>query len=177
MKKLAVIRQDGGLACPFGLDIAIACRNAGESVDRMVPLDTLPKEKREKYAAANRKVYVYEKTDQRCLYADKIPEIHPYGIDTVNCDFDDTGEGERDSPLPSSKYYARIFNGLADSGWPTGGLHSYPLSVYYDNIEMQQLFSGLGTVMVAAKNVNNINKSAITIDPKLQKILEKIFGG
>ena len=134
MKKLSIIRTVNIRACPFGLPIAIACHNAGESVKRMEPLESVPKEQRERYKKSNRRVYRHHKENLRCPYADKIVE----GKDIVNCDFGDTGEGINDFPLRPSPFYPRVFSGLGQSG-----MFSYPLSNYSDNSGAQQLFDGI----------------------------------
>lgn len=148
--KLAVIRQTGHRACPFGLPIAGACQHAGDSVYRMTPLDLVDKEDVEKYQNANKKVYLHHRTGQRCPFADKIVEEAPI----VHCDFQDGGEGLRDSPMRASPYYPRVFNGLANnSGGGVAGLIAYPLNSYWENMEAQQLFSSMLTMYANDRDV------------------------
>ena len=100
--KLAVIRDDNLRGCPFGLPITEACEYAGDSIHRMAPLQAVPEEeKKELLVKANMVVYTYHKTGKRCPYADKLLPKH----DKVDCDFGDTGQGQRSVPYRGSPLY------------------------------------------------------------------------
>ncbi len=147
IKKLAVIRNDGHRQCPFGLPIALSCKNAGDSVERMAPLDTVETEAREKFADANKKVYLHHATGERCIYADKIMD----STSMVHCDWGEGGQGLHDSPMRPSPYYTRVFNGLANNlGMGIPGMAAYPLHAYWENMEAQQLFSSMLTMYADA---------------------------
>jgi hypothetical protein len=150
IKKIAVIRQDSRLPCPFGLPIADACFNAGDSVERMAPLEFFDADEHEKYSNANRKIYLYHATGERCSFADKIVKA----ANVVHCDFQDGGEGLKDTPMRASPYYARVFNGLANNaGGGISGLVAYPLNSYWENMEAQQIFSSMLTMFASNNNV------------------------
>lgn len=156
LRKLSVIRQQGHVECPFGLPVADACKNVGDAIDRMAPLEYVDSEDRQKYADANKKVYLHHKTGERCPYADKIVE----GAPIVNCDFGDGGEGMRDAPMRPSPYYPRVFNGLANNaGGGIAGLVAHPLNSYWENMEAQQLFSSMLTMFASDEDVE-IKKGA-----------------
>jgi len=138
-KKFAIIRGNDLRECPFGLPITKACRYVGKSIHRMAPLDSAEtKEERKKIKSANKIVYVYHKTGDRCPYADKILESK----DKVDCDFGDTGEGFRSVPFRGSPLYPQTFSGIG-----LDGLHSYPLGFYADNAESRNLFFGLFSLL------------------------------
>ena len=173
IKKLAVIRQIHHRPCPFGLPIDDACRNIGDGIYRMAPLEQVDKDDVEKYSDANKKVYLHHRTGERCPFADKIVDGKPI----VHCDFQDGGEGLRDSPMSPSPYYPRIFNGLANNvGGGMPGLVSYPLSSYWENMEMQQLFTGMMT-MYASDDVQIKKEADVTTEDFYNKFFDKIRGG
>src|SRR5690606_29358546 len=72
LQKNAIIRGQGVRECPFGLPISMACKNAGDAVDRMTPLTDSNKEDWNRLRKINRRVYVFHQSGQRCVYADKI---------------------------------------------------------------------------------------------------------
>lgn len=133
--KLSFIRDDTHRQCPFGLgDIPTVCQNAGDSIERMAPTETAPqKEKQAQIKRANMIVYAHHKTGKRCPYADKVLPDH----NKVDCDFGDTGQGQRSAPYRGSPLYVQTFQGL------NAGLHSFPLGLYSDNSESRNAFFGL----------------------------------
>jgi len=139
--KEAIIRSPDGRKCPYGLEIAISCHNAGQSVDQMQVLDSLPAEKRDRCAASNRKVYRHHQNGERCVYADKIVE----GKDFVHCDLGEPGERISDTPMRPAPYYPRVFNGLGQSG-----LYSWQMGDYTDYSGSYQLFDSLFFAMYAS---------------------------
>lgn len=137
--KLAIIRGEEVRDCPFGLPITKACQNAGEAIHRMAPLSsTEDEEEQQKIIKANKMVYVYHKTGERCPYADKIMEVH----NKVDCDFADTGEGLQSTPFRGSPLYPSTFYGIG-----LDGLYGYPLGFYADNNESRNLFFGLFSLL------------------------------
>lgn len=123
MKKLAVIRTDSGIhRCPFGLGISRACKNAGDSVDKMVPLDKVEKADREFQTEHNIAVYMLY-GNGRCKYADQIAENGR----VVNCDFGDNAAGIGSVTIdnvPSTPAYIG-YAGLSV-------YHSYPFGEYWE---------------------------------------------
>lgn len=132
--KCAKIRGEGGKKCPFGLPIVDACENAGNSVDRMAPIDNLDGEDIKNISKANRLVYAYHKECRKCKYADKVLEKYK----KVDCDFGDTAEGQRTPAFRGSPLYPQTFTGVG-----LDGLYGYPLGFYADNNESRNLFFGL----------------------------------
>lgn len=151
--KTATIRGPGVRECPYGLPIAVACQNAGDSVKNMTELARVDKEKCEKQAKANKRVYLYNQTGQRCIYADKIAE----GKDRVHCDHSEAGAGISDSPMRPSPFYPRVFHGLGQYG-----LYSYPIYDYMDVQGAMDTFSGVYSVYAASGDVE-ISKTALPV--------------
>lgn len=166
-KKIAMIRTPGGNQCPFGLPISVACKNAGESVNRMQELAEAPEEQRERYQRANRKAYRHHQEGKRCIYADKIVE----GKDAVNCDYGDYGQGMRDHPIRPSPFYPRVFNGMAQTG-----LWIYPVGSYWDNSEAQQLFSGIFSIYASSGEINIQKHSSFEPDENLVRMYYEVEG-
>lgn len=138
-KKLAIIRGDDIRKCPFGLPIIGACKNAGKSVDRMAPLLYIKEEgKVDSTSRANNLVYAYHKDGTQCHYADKVLENH----DKVDCDFGDTGQGQKSNVFRGSPLYPHTFRGMGLSG-----LYGYPLGFYADNNESRNMFFGLFSLL------------------------------
>jgi hypothetical protein len=139
MRKRCWIRgEDKGKKCPFGLPIALACQHAGESVTHMCPLEALPGNKRERVALANRRVYMYHKNDQRCLYAVNVFDE----AKAVNCDFGDVAQGMGGPAFSGSALYTQTFSGVG-----LDGLYAFPMGYYADNNESRNLFQGLFSLL------------------------------
>lgn len=166
MKKCAWIRSDkdqGQGKCPFGLPITEACKHAGDAVTHMCPVKTVPEEKREPVEKANKRVYLYYKTDNRCIYAANVLEER--GV--VNCDFGDTAAGMHTPTFSGSPLYAQTFSGIG-----LDGLYAFPLGFYADNNESRNLFQGLFS-LVGNEAYDIIKESAVRTSP-VKEILEKI---
>ena len=110
MKRLAVIRGDKASKCPFGLSIIEACKNAGQAISNMQPIENAD----ESVEANNKVAYLTRKEDARCPFADQIMEHY----NTVNCSFGDQAAGLGSSYLPASPFYPRTMIG---DGWAPGG--------------------------------------------------------
>jgi hypothetical protein len=134
--KNAVIRGDDLRKCPFGLPVPSACKSAGDSVGRMAPIGE--GKNSEKLAKANRIIYAYYKKCTECPYADRVLESH----DKVDCDFGDTGEGQKSTPFVGSPLFPHTFHGIG-----LDGLYGYPLGFYADNNESRNLFFGLFSLL------------------------------
>jgi hypothetical protein len=141
MKKNCWIRGErNGKLCPFGLPIALACGNAGDSTAHMCPLEALPADRREAVTTANKRIYLYHKTGQRCLYAVNVME----DAQAVNCDFGDAGQGLGGAAFSGSPLYAQTFSGVG-----LDGLYAFPMGFYADNNESRNLFQGLFSLLGA----------------------------
>lgn len=137
MEKKCWIRSDkdqGDGSCPFGLPITEGCQHAGDSVANMCPLESISKEKREPIEKANKRVYLYYKTNGRCIYTANV--LTDRGV--VNCDFGDTAAGMSTPAFSGSPLYAQTFSGIG-----LDGLYAFPLGFYADNNESRNLFQGL----------------------------------
>ena len=142
MRKTCCIRGDRkAKRCPFGLPITLACHNAGESVTHMCQLEGLPEGNRERVALANRRVYLYHRTGQRCMYAVDVMDK----AEAVNCDFGDVGAGLGGVAFSGSPLYSQTFSGIG-----LDGLYAFPLGYYADNNESRNLFQGLFSLLGAA---------------------------
>lgn len=158
LRKKAWIRtdKDEKKKCPFGLPITLACRNAGDSVAHMCPLGAVPEEKRERTALANKRVYIHQKTGERCLYAKNIMKKQ----DAVNCNFSDVGEGLGGPALEGSPLYAQTFAGVG-----LDGLYAFPLGFYADNNSSRNLFQGLFSLL--GENILQIVKEAVSKEDEI----------
>lgn len=136
--KLAIIRGDDLKGCPFGLPINDACMNAGKAIHRMAPLTDMDDEEMAAVKKANKLVYAYHKSGNRCSYADHILEDH----NKVDCDWGDTGSGQKSVPFRGSPLYPQTFQGIG-----LDGLYGYPLGFYADNNESRNLFFGLFSLL------------------------------
>jgi hypothetical protein len=147
--KCAWIRsKESGKECPFGLPITEGCNFAGNSVTRMCPLEQVEQEKQEDVKLANKRVYIYYRTNDRCLYAANVMD------NAVNCDFGDTGAGMHMKALEGSPLYVTQF-----SGFSVGALHAYPLGMYGDYYSMRNIPMGLFS-LISSEELEEIIKKA-----------------
>lgn len=166
-KKLAVIRSDDIRGCPFGLPVNTACKNVGKSIARMAPLQSAENDhEKAQLTKANKLVYITHKTGKKCPFADKILENH----DKVDCDFGDTGQGEKALPWRGSPLYPQTFSGIG-----LDGLYGYPLGFYADNNESRNLFFGLFSFLGKNQNINQLVKLANESDDKTAAMLDEIL--
>ncbi len=168
--------------CPFGLPVTIACAHAGDSVAHMCPLNSVSKDKKEKVEQANKRVYIWYKDNQRCIYAHNIIESK----NVVNCDYGDVGQGMGAPAFAGSPLYAQTFSGVG-----LDGLYAFPLGFYADNNESRNLFQGLFSLL--GENIFEIVKNAIDKNlwekvendedlseeeqKKINKLIEKYYRG
>jgi len=127
--KLAVIRSDDEGNCPFGLDVSFGCKNAGELIHKMAPMNMLgdetTDEEKEQVADANKRLLRWHMPEERCYYAGKIFA----NKDSVECNWDSNAPGAQDEPgLQGSPFYWKFFTGQG-----LDGVNSFPLGYYIDN--------------------------------------------
>lgn len=144
VKKLAVIRENSDVRCPFGLSIPKACHVAGEYVDKMAPLEDLPmettEEEKQLVAKANNKLLSWalmqDTTEiKTCKYLSSFFKDKS----AVDCNWGDTAAGTPNSAaLLGSPFYSRIFSGVG-----LDGLYSYPIGWYADYNISRNLFYGI----------------------------------
>lgn len=160
--KCAWIRSDKSeKTCPFGLPIPAGCLHAGSVVQSMCPLAAAPQDK-ERIEKANRRIYVYYRANERCLYAADI--IAQTG--SVNCDFGDTGEGQHGPALEGSPMYTQTFSGMG-----ADGLHAFPLGMYSDNTPMRNIPYGLFSLV--GGDLHSVVKRAAQGNDYLRGIVDK----
>lgn len=159
IQKKCYIRSDtkGDRQCPFGLPITGGCLHAGNSVAHMCPLKMVPEEKREQTKKANARVYLYHRTNSRCMYAADIIESK----DAVNCDFGDSAAGMHAPAFQGSPLYAQTFGGVG-----LDGLYAFPLGFYADNNQSRNLFEGLFSLIGSEQG--KLVKEALSKEIKLK---------
>jgi len=137
--KLAVIRTNDGQRCPFGLKIPFACRNAGELVTRMAPLEILgedadPSDKKA-LTRANRMLFMSESEGCRCVYAGKV--FKEKGA--VECNQASNAPGiSPEQGMTPSPFYSKVYDNIAYDG-----LYSYPMGWYGDSNISRNLYYGV----------------------------------
>lgn len=156
INKLAIIRSMEVRQCPYGLPITAACKHVGEAIDQMVPLAEVPKEQKEKYQKANRRVYVHSNTNQRCPFADKIAENE----EAVHCDYGEGGARQSDFPIRPSPYYPRMFNGMGQYG-----LYSYPITFWMDDEGARNNYTGMFSIYADTNEIPITKNTSINFDP------------
>lgn len=180
MKKLSVIRGTGVAICPYGLKIIDACKDAGNSVKTMMPLEEADTPQLKAKAARENKItYITQKEKQRCPYANDILEK----FDKVDCSFGDSAAGEGVSYLPSSPLYPKNFigDGLAPGGGTNKGQDVYDPRLYFEGTERDLLPEGMYNVFASRSNEQSLLKMAETtnkfanIKGKLDSLRNKYF--
>ncbi len=122
MKKLAVLRSNQDLTCPFGLPITSGCNNIGSSVEHLKIVDK-DSEESEQIIAENLEI-LNDKIEQGldlspCPFSKRILKKH------VICDLD--GEDEDLMPVGSPLYHKPL------SGSSFFGAYMSPAGYYNDN--------------------------------------------
>lgn len=148
--KLAVIRSEGELLCPFGLQIPLACKMAGELIKQMAPLDILEdmsNEEKEEIARANNHLLMWKNPKERCAYAGKLFD----NKDAVECNWNANDEGiSQRGVLVGSPFYYKQFSGIG-----LDGLFSYPLGYYTDNSIDRGMYYGMYSLESSGSAAND----------------------
>lgn len=118
MKKLAVLRDDSNLPCPFGLSIPIACKRAGNSV---LSMNIITDQSSQDKIDENLKIFNEINDFEPCLYANKILKKN------VICELDEDDESENMMPVGSPLYFKPL------SGASFFGTYMSPAGYYNDN--------------------------------------------
>jgi len=173
MKKRAFIRGNDTKSCPFGLNIPSACGCVGGAIHNMTPLDAVKDEdKKQTLAKANKLVYLYGKDGNDCPFMDQVLENH----NKVDCDWGDTGEGQKSVPMIGSPLFVKTFEGVgADT------LQAFPLGFYSSDSPSRNMFFGMFSFL-GSKEVDEIVKIADKYDEcgekeksdKIDALVEKI---
>lgn len=139
IKKLAIIRDNDDVLCPFGLNINADCRVAGDAIDQMtvVPEQDADNQKQiEDIVNSNKEILYKNPAPAKCKYAVHLFKNKPKVVD---CDYGDTAAGVgQNIGFVGSPYYTRTTDGLG-----MGGLLSYPLTYQSDGTEFRNLYYGL----------------------------------
>ena len=153
--KLAVIRKDSQDPCPFGLRITNGCRNAGELITKMAPLDAMgpeaTKKERKAILKANRRLYMWNSEGGRCSYAGKI--MNEQGA--VECNFRSNAPGITEKGILGAPFYSKVYNNIG-----LDGIYSYPLGYYADNNISRNLYYGMYSLMGSDGAEDDIKKFA-----------------
>jgi hypothetical protein len=139
-----------GRLCPFGLPITEACEYAGSTILRMCDLSTVTEEQKEQTTLTNKRIYIYYRTNERCLFAANIVKEE----NAVNCDYGDTAQGLHVQHIEGSPLYPGPMVGLG-----LESLHAYPLGMYGDNAVMRNIPFGLYS-LISKRNEDEIIKKS-----------------
>jgi len=144
--KLAIIRDNNNDPCPYGLSIDFACKNSGEIVNKMFPIDAWSEatpEDKQKIKEANIRLLIWTlmmKGEQptQCIYAD---DLFPDKQDKVNCSYGDTAAGQH----IGSKMFA---------GMGLSGMGAIPFAALTENNVMKNTYYGV----LSLHGKNNVDK-------------------
>src|SRR5271154_4664875 len=137
--KLSVIRGDStpsvwgdeaATKCPYGLSITAACKDVGDAILTMTPLENAQDGNSAKLITQkNRVIYHTQKVGARCPFANEILEK----FNKVDCSWGDAAAGEGTSYLTPSPLYPRTFIGDGlEPGSPNKGQDIYDPRQYFD---------------------------------------------
>lgn len=152
--KISEIRKNEVSPCPYGLSIPFGCENAGDSVDKMAPLDIMQhatEEEKQSIAAANNHLLRWRGTGKPCKYASKIIDVK----DAVDCNWETNTAGQGlETTLEGSPWYYKHFSGIG-----MDGLYSYPLGYYSDNsIDRGTYYGNYSVESIASTESNELIK-------------------
>lgn len=179
MKKLAVIRGEGIARCPYGLPVTEACKSVGDSILQMTAIGQVEKEDRPKTAKKNRVIYLTQKTEEKCPFADQIFEQY----DKVNCSWGDVAAGEHSGYLSPSPFYPNLMigNGLAPGRTDNQQNITDPRQTYFGQEKgvdvpfgLYSIFSSKDNEAALIKLAESTNKSA-SIEGKIASLKQKYF--
>lgn len=155
--RLAVIRSDNVIPCPFGLTVPYACKTVGELIHKMGPINILgpdsSKDEIAEIAEANNHLLRWKSTGQRCPYAGKLfPDK-----DVVECNWESNAPGAQSGgSLMGSPFFYKHFSGTG-----LDGLYSYPMGYYTDNSIDRGLYYGMYSVeSTGTQQIEEITKDS-----------------
>lgn len=118
--KLAMIRTNNENNCPFGLPIIVGCKNAGNSIDKMAPLEIMGEdataEEKNAISVANNHILRWQSSASPCKYAQQIIS----NKNAVNCSYKEgNAEGEHigSGALTGSDYFWKQLSGNSLDGF------------------------------------------------------------
>lgn len=159
--KLAVIRKNHEDGCPFGLEIPLGCESAGQWIDRLAPLDSVPdftEKQIEEVKAQNLRLIVWgimQGGPSSCRYAEKIfPKLQG-----VQCTYGSTTPGMKgDVPIRGTPYFARIMSGIG-----LDGLYNNPPAGFYTDNTMRNSYYAVYS-LAGKPEPSALEKSALSPD-------------
>lgn len=155
--KLAVIRTEKDMSCPFGLNIPNGCKNAGELVTQMAPINILVDSSEKEKAAikkANRRLYMWHAPGDRCYYAGKIFKGKSEK-GAVECNFGSNAPGISEKGLLGAPFYSKVYNNVG-----LDGLNSSPLGYFSDHNISRNIYYGIYSLMGSEELKEEIIKVA-----------------
>jgi len=137
IRKLAVIRENDDIRCPFLLPISQGCRSVGNAIDKMQAVnDDMSDEEQEKIKEQNLIIWGQASEPGRCKYAAHLFKQKPNFVD---CNFGQIDAGvSPEVSFSGSPYYTQI-----GELFGIFGLYSYPLTYHTDGQEFRNLYYGL----------------------------------
>ena len=164
--KLAIIRSDDSEPCPFGLSIPFGCKNAGNIIRKMAPLDILgddtEEEEQAEIAEANNHLLRWKNPQMRCRYAGK---VFPKN-DVVECNWDTNTMGvQEQGVLRGSPFFYRHFSGIG-----LDGVFTYPLGYYTDNSIDRGMYQGMYSIESTGQIKNDHIKKDMDDETEKEKL-------
>jgi hypothetical protein len=159
--KLAVIRSDDSLPCPFGLPVSSACHSVGNIIKNMAPLDIMgphsSDEEKKEIATANNHLFRWKSEGTMCPYAGK---LFPQNEKVVECNWASNAPEAHDrKALLGSPFYHHHFSGMGPGGMGLEGLHTFPLGYYQNSsIDAGIYYGPFSLESVASEEEKHTNK-------------------
>ena len=173
--KLAMIRTNKDKPrCPFGLPIPYGCKNAGELIDKMFPVELakdLSDDEKADIIKANKRLLVWEEPCQRCRFAGKVMEDQK----AAECNWGSNAPGiMNEKGLLGSPFYSKVYNNVSYDG-----LYSYPMGYYGDGNISRNLYYGIYSLQGSvdqdlakfAQYLNDLNDNFDELLPEHQELL------
>jgi len=153
--RLAIIRTNTEDSCPFGLNVPYGCKNAGDLITKMAPLDSLgdetSKEEKETIAKANNRLFMWHNPGQHCSFAGKLFANKP----AVECNWHSNAPGITEKGIVGAPFYSKVYNNIG-----LDGIYSYPLGYYADNNISRNMYYGLYSLMGGKQDVDLVKLSS-----------------
>ncbi len=158
--RLAIIRTNTEDSCPFGLNVPYGCRNAGDLINKMAPLNSLgdaSKEEKEAIAKANNRLFMWHNPGEHCVYAGKLFPDRP----VVECNWNSNAPGITEKGIVGAPFYSKVYNNIG-----LDGLTSYPLGYYGDHDISRNMYYGLYSLQGNKHNIDLIKLALVAKNKK-----------
>jgi hypothetical protein len=167
--RLAIIRTNTEDSCPFGLNVAHGCRNVGDLINKMAPIDSLgdeaSKEERDAIAKANNRLFMWHNPGQRCFFAGKLFADKP----TVECNWHSNAPGITEKGILGAPFYSKVYNNIG-----LDGIYSYPLGYYADNNISRNMYYGLYSLMGGEQDANLVKLSSEEVPSQVLQAFDEL---